>query len=292
MTLQSNLKYFISVFAVVFSVFSITGCSDDVTSIQQVEDTSELSSITSNAKAGNGADKAHEAATHTYEVTIENLTDGQPFSPGVLVTHTKQASVWEVGKSASDLIILIAEDGLAPGNLPEGVSPDDLVNDLSEEEGIFQVVKTGVPIDDNTPTILEGAPDPPSSRTFTIEAAANANRLSAAIMTICTNDGFTGLSGVKLPKGLKQTAVFNTEVYDAGSEPNTELYTDIVDPCQVIGPDTGPPAIPNGNDTPEGDIGLIHLHQGIQGIAVESGLDPTLHGWNGSAAKITVQRIE
>ena len=30
---------------------------------------------------------ANPAASHTYEVTIENLTVGQPLSPGLLVTH-------------------------------------------------------------------------------------------------------------------------------------------------------------------------------------------------------------
>lgn len=262
-------------------IFYGAGCSD-INSLEQSRDSSTDILAPS---------KANAAATHAYEVTIENLTKGQPFSPGIIVTHTKQTRVWEAGSSASDFIINLAEDGLAPDNLPDGVTPDGLIEELRQQAGVFQVVATGVPIDDNTASILEDAPDPSSSATFTIEAAANANRLSVAVMIICTNDGFTGLSSVKLPGGFKP-AVFETTAYDAGSEPNTEQYADIVDPCQVIGPDTGPPPIPNGNDTPEGDVGTIQPHGGIQGIATEEGLDPALHNWDDPVARITVRRIK
>lgn len=286
MTSLFNHKLILSVVAVAFCIFSVSGCSD----MNSADDTEDALNYSLNSQA-NGFNNANVAAVHTYEITIENISDGQPFSPGVLVTHTEQASVWTQGESASDLIINIAEDGLGPDNLPVGVTPADLINNLRQSEGVYQVVETGAPIDDNTPPILDGAPNPPSSRTFTIEAAANANRLSIAIMAICTNDGFTGLDSVNLPGGFKP-AVYHTAVYDAGSEPNTEQYSDIPDPCQVVGPDTGPPAIPNGNDTPEGDVGIIQHHPGISGIAVDTGLDPELHGWDQYVAKITVQRIK
>ena len=37
----------------------------------------------------------------TYEVTIENLTSGQPLSPGLIVTHDRSASLFRVGHPAS-----------------------------------------------------------------------------------------------------------------------------------------------------------------------------------------------
>src|SRR5437867_7057535 len=58
-----------------------------------------------------GADQAAAAATHRYRVTLENLTSGQVFSPGVAATHTKDASVWASGAAASEGIRLIAENG-------------------------------------------------------------------------------------------------------------------------------------------------------------------------------------
>lgn len=270
-------SFLVSILAIVVWISMITACND-MTSIEQTSDNSDEPALTSGA----GADNANMSATHTYEVTVENLTSGQPFSPGILVTHTKDASVWNVGHVASDLIINIAEDGATPA---------DLLEQLRQTDGVYQVVETGVPIDDNTPPQLDGVPDPPSSATFTIEAAADANRMSMAIMAICTNDGFIGLNGVKLPNGNKP-AVFEGSVYDSGSEPNTEKYTDIVDPCQVLGPDTGPPELPNGNAKPEGDVGMIRHHEGIKGVAIEEGLDPALHDWDNPVARITVQRIK
>lgn len=272
-----HLTFLIPIAALVFSMAVVTGCND-MTSVEQADDsTAELA-----ASSSAGADYANTSATHTYEVTVENLTGGQPFSPGILVTHTREASVWDVGQAASDLIINIAEDGATPA---------DLLDQLRETDGVFRVEKTGVPIDDNTPPQLDGVPDPPSSATFTIEAAAEANYLSMAVMAICTNDGFVGLNGVRLPGGNNST-VFEASIYDAGSEPNTEKYTDIVDPCQVLGPDTGPPELPNGNAKPEGDTGMIQHHEGIQGVATDEGLDPELHDWDNPVARITVQRIK
>lgn len=69
-------------------------------------------------------------------------------------------------------------------------------------------------------------------------------------------------------------------------------YSDIVDPCQIISPDTGPAAVPNDNDTPEGYVGTIQLHGGIRGIAIEEGLDPALHNRDDPVARITVRRIK
>lgn len=52
--------------------------------------------------------------TITYQVTSQNLTRGQPFSPGIIATHSPQATVWEEGVLPSPLIVTIAEDGFPP----------------------------------------------------------------------------------------------------------------------------------------------------------------------------------
>jgi hypothetical protein len=117
-----------------------------------------------------------------------------------------------------------------------------------------------------------------------ISAVANANRLSLAIMLICTNDGFTGLESVKLPGGF-QPAVYYADGYDAGTEVNDEASASVVDPCGAIGP-AGLPADGNAR-TAEG--GLVMHHAGIQG---GGDLSPSDHGWANPVAKITVQRIK
>lgn len=89
-----------------------------------------------------------------------------------------------VGAPASEGIRLIAEDGLEATAVAELTGPP----------GIFDVVD----IVSRTNRVGGGAPLP-NPQMVEITAAANTNRLSLAVMLICTNDGFTGVSGVKLP---------------------------------------------------------------------------------------------
>jgi hypothetical protein len=209
------------------------------------------------------------AAEHAYTVTIENLTTGQVFSPGVVVTHTKQVTVWEPGNSASEGIRLIAEDG----------TEATAVAELSGALGVHAVISTEAPINR-----IGGPAGLPTSRTFTIGASANANRLSVAVMLICTNDAFTGLNGVKLPGG------FNPEshlvgAWDAGTEQNNEQFEQIVDPCHMAGPVAAPP---DGNGR-VATTGVIARHPNITGVG---DLSVALHGWRGPAARIRVQRVK
>jgi hypothetical protein len=211
-------------------------------------------------------DDAEGRSTRVYDVTITNLTSGQPFSPGVLVTHTRAASVFRVGSRASEGLRLIAEDGNQAAALAE----------LTGRPGVFQVV------DVNVPTGRLGGPLP-TSRTFRIEARANANRLSLVVMLICTNDGFTGLHSVRLPRSFS-AQTFDAAGYDAGTEANDERSTSIVDPCFAIGPTAG---AADGNARPATD-GVVTHHPGIQGHA---DLVPAAHGWSNPVARITVQRV-
>ena len=215
-----------------------------------------------------GADQVAAAATHRYRVTLQNLTSGQVFSPGVAATHTKDASVWAPGAAASGGIRLIAEDGLETTAVAE----------LTGAPGIFDVVDIASP----TNRVGGGAPLP-NPQTFEITAAANANRLSLAVMLICTNDGFAGLSGVKLPGGFRPD-VHQVGAWDAGTEQNNERFDQIVDPCTGAGPATHPP---DGNGR-VATSGVILPHRNIQGIG---DLSVALHGWSFPVARITVQRI-
>lgn len=87
-----------------------------------------------------------------YRVTIENLTTGQPFSPGVAVTHTQAASLFQVGSAASAGIRAIAEDG----------DPAVAAAALAGQPGIDQVIELA------SPTHRIGGPGP---TTLTFEIA-------------------------------------------------------------------------------------------------------------------------
>jgi hypothetical protein len=214
-----------------------------------------------------GYANAAEAAGRTYEVTITNLTAGQPLSPGVVVTHTRQASLFTRGSAASEGIRLIAETG----------SPSTALGELTGAAGVHEVVNTGAPIH------RQGGPGP-SSLSLTVEASANANRLSLAVMLICTNDGFAGIGSVKLPGGFEPSTVYAT-AYDAGTEVNDEQSTSIVDPCGGI----GPVALPADGDSRTAEGGVVGMHAGIAGGA---SLDAALHGWTEPVARVTIRRIK
>lgn len=227
-------------------------------------------SAVANVPDGQQQGSSDEPGQKRYRVTIENLTTGQPFSPGVAVTHTQSASLFQVGAGASEGIRAIAEDG----------DPSVALAALRGQPEIDDVVELASPIH------RVGGPGS-NTLTFEITASRNANRLSLAVMLICTNDGFTGLDGVKLPGGGSSDH-HRTAGYDAGTEANNEQFTQIVDPCQAIGPVAGPPPIPNGNGR-VATSGVIAHHPGTQGGA---NLVIAQHGWRDPVARISVERLK
>jgi spondin N len=219
-------------------------------------------------EAGSSRSENVEGATHTYRITLRNLMSGQPLSPGVAATHTKAVTVWRVGSAASEGIRLIAENG----------EQARAVTELRTTPGVFDVVDIAVPTNR-----VGGSAPLPNPQSFEIRARGNANRLSLAVMLICTNDGFTGLSEIKLPGGFRPEEHL-VGAYDAGTEQNNERFDQIVDPCTTIGPVIRPP---DGNGrVPTSDV--IRSHPNIQGVG---DLSVELHGWSFPSAQITVQRL-
>lgn len=213
--------------------------------------------------------------TRIYEVTIENLTGGQPLSPAVAVTHDKAAQLFTIGKPASAAIEAIAEDG------DQGVAVAALTASQDVFGLVYDVVDVGEPL---TPagTVAAGFDD---TVTFQI-AARPGDRLSLATMLICTNDGFTGLRGMRLPGNGTKTKL--VKAYDAGTEFNTEASEDIVDPCSGLGP-VPLAGDPNGNENDAVDSdGAILPHPGMSGGIGDLLAD---HDWDGAIARVTVTRI-
>jgi hypothetical protein len=206
-------------------------------------------------------------AERIYHVTIENLTSGQPLSPGVFATHGQQTTLFELGMPASEGIRLIAEEG----------NPSVAAKELKEAGAAYDIVTTGQPIHR-----MRG----PGSSVLTVEirAGSGADFLSLATMLVCTNDGFTGVSGLKLPEGY-EPVTYHAEAYDAGTQANTEVFEHISDTCGRIGPVPFPA---NGNGGIREHEKPIHKHRGINGTG---DLKPTSHGWNGSIARITIRQV-
>jgi hypothetical protein len=206
-----------------------------------------------------GSAMADSPATTSWQVTIENLTPAgpgapgsQPLSPPLFVVHSARADIWSVGAVASHPVAAIAEDA---NNAPaESAFPQ-----LRGVDDVF--TGAGGPIPSGT------------SRTYTVETRGTFNRLSIVTMLVNTNDAFTGLDSYRL-RGAG--AELHRMAYDGGSERNNELAAFIPGPCC-------------GNAfvrDPEGE--LIRMHPGITGVG---DLDPDVWGWEGPAAKITIERL-
>lgn len=207
-----------------------------------------------------------------YKVTITNLTAGQPFTPPVLVTHTRRTGIFTVGEPTSEEIQAIAENG----NL------EPLLAALGADVQVHEVVAGAAPL---VPANNPGETPFDSTATFKITTHGRATFLSFASMLICTNDGFTGLDSIKLPK--HKTTVFSV-AYDARTETNTEDFADMVPPCQgLIGVSSGDDGTGMSNPLLAED-GVTIPHVGILG-----GIDlfPEVHGWSDPVAKIEIERV-
>jgi hypothetical protein len=224
----------------------------------------------------------------TFKVTIRNLTSGQPLTPPVVAIHRGRDQVFEVGQPASVGVREIAENG---NNSPLlAFLEADPFNRISAftQAGMGPLVPEGRPGGVEDPP---SGPEFPDNVTFEITAEERANRLSFVSMLVCTNDGFTGANGLRLPARVGRTVTAGTAGYDAFTEINEEDFAHIVPPCQgLIGVSSGEagegvsnPALAEG--------GVISHHQGING---GSDLDPEVHGWDTEepVAEIAVTLID
>ena len=216
------------------------------------------------------AEEAAASATRMYEVTITNHTGGQPLTPPLVATHNGEVRIFRFGKPASYELKEIAENGnLAPQEAALLANPN--VYDV--------VVAVGSP-----PPVLPGG-----SITFNISGPDKLTQLSWASMLICTNDGFTGRERFLMPWKVGQTRSVRTIGYDAGTEINTEDFADMVPPCAAL---TGVPSSDPGTGMSNpalAENGKVRAHRGIHG---EDDLDPSIHGWQGSVATLSVTRLQ
>lgn len=198
------------------------------------------------------ASTATASHLQTWRVTVTNITSGaQPMSPPVAAVHDRRVTVWEPGQPVSAAVAAIAEDADNP----------ILLDTLSHLAGVHQAKQA------------PGGPIPPGgSSTFEMTSSPRARFLSIVTMLVNTNDGFAGVHGARLHDGQTMLAA----AYDAGSEKDNELVSDIPGPC------CGNPFVRD----PEGE--LIREHPGITGAG---DLDPAVYGWTGPVARITVERV-
>ena len=220
-----------------------------------------------------GVEESGATKTATYEVTVTNITPGQPITPPLLVTHTRDAGFFTVGQESGEQLQQLAENG----------NTEPLVQEITGKKEIFDIVQGTAPL---VPANDPGRTGLAYSETFTISAGGAHRYLSFASMLVCTNDGFAGVDGIRLPYYHEKTVY--AKAYDARTEANTEDFADLVPPCQdAIGISSDDEGTGISNPALSED-GVIIPHPGIMGTADLS----SVHMWSNPVVKIDIIRVE
>lgn len=198
------------------------------------------------------------ANAHNYEVTIENITEGQGFSPPIIAIHKRRYDFLKNGTAASAGVMLLAEDG----------NPLIWNRELKREQLVVNS------------TTGQGLTNPGTSRIFTVTAPnGNPNlRISVALMLVTTNDGLTVVESKRLPKNVGDRVEYLGKEYDSGTEFNSELGSTIPLPANNF----------HVRDFEKAE-GFIHRHKGIQGNGDYS---PADYGFQNGASKVTIERVK
>ena len=198
---------------------------------------------------------------HYYDVTITNLSKAQTFSPSVAVVHSDRMALFTPGEAASDGLTLLAEDGDAAALMEEAL----------ESPQVYDAV------------ISDGLLDPGESVTLRVKAYGKYSQISVVGMLVTTNDAFYGLSSVELPfnyyffKNRSRSIQLTADVYDSGTEANTEDCDHIPIPCGNF-----------GVRMTEGAEGFVHIHSGFHGIG---DLDEATYDWRNPGAGISITKV-
>ena len=201
----------------------------------------------------------------TYVVSITNETDGQYLTPANFAAHDPSIRVFQRGREASSGVQAVAENG----------NVDALAAELYEAVDAEGLGTSGVA---NGGVLAPG-------QIGNFEVTTPATRLSIVSMLICTNDGFAGLNSLQLPTIDGQSRAYPLQGYDAGTEINTELKSDIVPApfCQE-GADSG-----TGESNPAlAENGVIARHQTLQGVG---DLNPDFDWRGGAVASLSIRAL-
>jgi hypothetical protein len=144
---------------------------------------------------------AQQMGGKTVQITIENLTTGQPFSPSFFATRAADGTpLFALGEKASDALVSVAEGGNIGGFSSQAAKD------------------MGMAMGD---AVLAIHTLPGQTRTLTIHVDEAHPVIDGVWMLGNTNDGFSGVAGWNAYE-LTTPATMDVRGYDAGSEINNE----------------------------------------------------------------------
>ena len=206
-------------------------------------------------------------ATASFDITVSNLTNGQPLSPIAVIADQATFSVFEIGQPASTALEVLAEGG----------DNSDLI---ASADGIA------------TPggSVSGAAPiGPAGSETVSItvnQLALPGLEISVSTMLVNTNDAITGVNDVLVgDMAVGDSVTLRAIAYDAGTEANTETAATI----------PGPAGGGEGFNAARDDIAdRVAMHAGVVGI--EDGFATSdltgQHKFDNPVALITIGRTQ
>ncbi|MDP5032283.1 MAG: spondin domain-containing protein [Paraglaciecola sp.] len=212
------------------------------------------------------------AVSADLSIEVQNLTQGIYFTPLAVVAHTPDASLFEVGQTASTEIQMMAEGGSLDGlsTIATAINADVLANPAG---GLLA----------------------PTMKTSGDLMTADGNTvLSIVAMILPSNDGFVGLDNWAIPTEAGTYTVY-LNAYDAGTEANDEIRGSGAPgmPGMPVPPPLEPALGTGGSGMAATDANTtVHIHPGNIGddnaTGGKSDVTNTVHRWLNPIAKVTV----
>lgn len=212
-------------------------------------------------------------STAAFELTLVNLSAGQPLSPLVAIAHTEAFSLFKAGDAASVALENIAEAG---DTAPLKQLLNDTTAVLASVSGPAAPLAPGA---GNVTTVSLAVP----------LASIADTRLSFAIMLGNTNDGFTGLSGESLASiPVAGSRTVDLIAYDAGTERNSESADTVPGPATA-----GTGGLRQAFSAQRDDmVTTVHVHPGV--VSKDDDLPGSaltgIHRWDNPVARLTIRR--
>ncbi len=200
------------------------------------------------------------ASNRSYEVTVVNLTNNQPFSPVATVMHSAAYQIITLGGTASIGLERLAESG----------DNSVLISDANALPAVSHTASgTGV--------------IPPAAQE-TVTLTGSGTLLTLASMLVNSNDAFIAVNAIELGNLAKnETMTVSARAYDAGTEGNSEAASDV----------PGPAAGGEGFNSARNNRNFVTVHPGI--ISMDDGLAGSAldesHRFDNPVAKIIIKRI-
>lgn len=217
-----------------------------------------------------GCSDNNNSSPASFDITVTNLSAGQPLSPVAVALHSSSWQAFETGSAVS----------IGLEELAEGGDNTQFLADADADAAVYNTAS-------GTDIIAPG-----ESETITIEV--NRSRLgtlslSAVSMLVNTNDAITGLNGRSIASmAVNDSASFNALSYDSGTEANTETADTIPGPAAAGGAQEG------FNAARDDVRDAVYVHPGV--VTSSDGLATSTltheHRWDHPSVRVTVERTQ